>query len=127
MDAANLCTHFHRCRVYELGMTERIKQSKQLDATTGGFIQYLIKNVDFKDMLFIYMHIDNWVEYEKEEHLIKEHFGDCYSTIEPICDATCAGFFRIASKRVEDESGYAGFIIMVSRFAKKDVFYIHKG
>jgi len=124
-NVADLCAHLHRLQVYNLGMTERIKQSKQYSATTEGFIQYLIKSVDFKDMLFVYMHIDNWIEYEKLEHLIKAHFGACYSTIEPVCTATSAGFFRIASKRYED--GHAGFIIMVSRYAQKDVFYIHKG
>jgi hypothetical protein len=125
MNVADLCTNLHRLRVYELGMTERIKQSKQLDATTDGFIQYLIKNVDFMDMLFIYMHIDNWIEFKEQDHLLKVHFGDCYRTIKPVSEATSAGFFRIASKRYED--GYAGFIIMVSRFAQNNVFYIHKG
>ncbi len=112
MDVASLCTHHHRCRVYELGMTERIRQSKQLSATTGGFIQYLIKNVNFKDMLFIYMHIDNWVEFKEQDYLLKAHFGDCYRTIEPVYEATLAGFFRMGSKKVE--GGYAGFIVMVS-------------
>ena len=125
MDVNELCTQLHRCKVYELGMTERIKQSKQLDATTGGFIQYLIKNVDFMDMLFIYMHIDNWIEFKEQDHLLKAHFGDCYETIEPVCSATSASFFRVASRKYEE--GYAGFIIMVSRFAQNNVFYIHKG
>lgn len=137
MKAADLCARHHKCDIYNLGMTARIESCKKLNMSTESFIDYLIKKINFKAMIFVYMHIDNWIELTKEsfegkhenefaglELRLKEHFKE-YQRVKPGTDATEGGFFRIAIKEVSDN--YAGFIIMVSRFAEKNAFYLHKG
>lgn len=62
MEASELCANLHKCTVYSLGMSAIIKEAQQLKATTEEFVQYLIEKTDFKSMLFIYMHIENWIK-----------------------------------------------------------------